>query len=620
LIRSDTTWSGYERNVFYANNRDGTFSDISGVVGLDFLDDSRAFALADLDHDGRLEVVLKNRTAPQLRVLRNAMKEIGSAISFRLRGTKSNRDAIGAAITVEAGGRQQTKYLQAGSGFLTQHSKELFFGLGETKGTVNATIRWPSGLTQSFEKLPVGNRTRIEEGAPNFVAEPFGAVSPGYALVAEPHQSPVALSAQETWLIEPLHAPAFSLTDLSGKQHELSSLHGWHVLLSFWVAGSTECREQLPLFQKQSSLLASAGVQVVAVNVDDPRDLAALKSFAEKEKISFPILLATPEIAGVYNIVYRYLFDRRRNLGFPTSFLLDAEGQIVKVYQGQVTPEHLAADVKSIPRSVAERIGKALPFEGTLHHDAFRRNEFTYGVAFYQRGYWEQAAASFRQVIEAKPDEPEAYYNLGTLYLRQNKLDDARRYLEQAVKLRPDHAEAWNNLGMIAAQQDQPEEAIHDFRQSLQLKPDYVIALVNLGNFYRRQEAYGEADRFLGRAFELEPDDPEVNYSVGMLYARENQLPKATQHLQRAVELRPEYPDALNNLGVLFVRQQRFSEAKERFEACIRLAPSFDQAYLNLARLYVLLDDRGKAREVLQALLQKQPEHKVARQTLEMLN
>jgi hypothetical protein len=71
LIRSDGTWSGYERNVFYANNRDGTFSDVSAVLGLDFVEDGRAFALADFDHDGRLEVFLKNRNAPQLRILKN---------------------------------------------------------------------------------------------------------------------------------------------------------------------------------------------------------------------------------------------------------------------------------------------------------------------------------------------------------------------------------------------------------------------------------------------------------------------------------------------------------------------------------------------------------------------
>src|SRR5580698_6243679 len=136
LIRSDASWNGYERNVFYLNNHDGTFSDVSGISRLDFPDDSRSFALADLDHDGRLEVILKNRNGPQLRILRNAMKDIGNSMAIRLRGKKSNRDAIGARVTVEVPGHRQTKYLQAGSGFLSQHTKELFFGVGKTQGTV----------------------------------------------------------------------------------------------------------------------------------------------------------------------------------------------------------------------------------------------------------------------------------------------------------------------------------------------------------------------------------------------------------------------------------------------------------------------------------------------------
>ena len=82
LIRADGTWSGYERNIFYANNGDGTFSDISGVVGLDFLEDGRAFALADFDHDGRQEVFLKNRNGPQLRAIEERHGEPASIDRF----------------------------------------------------------------------------------------------------------------------------------------------------------------------------------------------------------------------------------------------------------------------------------------------------------------------------------------------------------------------------------------------------------------------------------------------------------------------------------------------------------------------------------------------------------
>ena len=619
LIRSDSSWSGSERNVFYANNHDGTFSDVSGTVGLDFLEDSRSFALADLDQDGRLEVILKNRNAPQLRILRNAMKDIGHSIAFRLRGYKSNRDAIGAAVTVEAEGHRQTKYLQAGSGFLSQHSKELLFGVGKVEGTVRASIRWPSGLVQVFEHLPVDHRIEFQEGSEGFLAKPFAVSPPAYAWAGETQPPELLPSSVETWLIEPLSAPEFSLPDIDGKIRELRSFRGKPLLLHFWATTSPAYRDQLSLLQKQQSALATSGLQLLGINVNDPGDAETARVFAAKESLRFPNVLASPDVAGVYNIIYRYLFDRRRDLPLPASFLLDKAGLIIKIYQGTVLPEHLLEDLKSTQVTEADRVRRALPFGGTLYQDVFQRNDFTYGVAMFQRGYLEQAAASFKQVIAAKPQDPEAYYNLGTLYLRKNALSEARQYLEKTVKLRSNYPEAWNNLGMVAAQEGQTDEAIRNFKQSLLLRPTYAIALANLGNVYRRQRNFDEAEKLLRRALEITPDSPEVNYSIGMLFARQDKLEEAAQYLEKAVSLRPDYPDALNNLGVLFVRERRNSDAEDRFKTCIHVAPNFDQAYLNLARLYVLMEEKQKAREVLLALLQKQPRHKVAQQELEML-
>ncbi len=158
LIRSDGSWSGFERNVFYANNRDGTFSDVSGAVGVDCIQDGRAFALSDFDHDGRQEVFLKNRNSPQLRLLKNVIENLPASIAVRLRGTQSNRDGIGASVTIETGFGRQTRMLQVGSGFLSQHSKELFFGLGEHKGSVSVAVRWPSGLMQKLHGIPPNHR------------------------------------------------------------------------------------------------------------------------------------------------------------------------------------------------------------------------------------------------------------------------------------------------------------------------------------------------------------------------------------------------------------------------------------------------------------------------------
>jgi Flp pilus assembly protein TadD/peroxiredoxin len=619
LVRSDNTWHGYARNVMFANNRDGTFTEVSGPVGLDFLEDSRTFVLADIDHDGRLEVILKNRNAPQLRILHNGMKDLGHSIAFRLRGHKSNRDAIGTAITVEVGTLRQTKYLQAGSGFLAQHSKELFFGVGKPEETIRATVRWPSGLSQEFDNLPINHRIEIEEGAAAFVAKPFAAPAPTYAQAGPPPALEPLPSQVETWLIEPLKAPEFSLPDLAGNQRELKSLRGSLVLLNFWSTKAPLCLDQLRLLHRHWPALATSHLEILAVNVDEADELRAARAFAAREKLSFPVLFSSEEVAGIYNIIYRHLFDRRRDLAIPASFLLDKEGMIVKVYQGPMDPQRLLEDVKSIPTNAADRMRKAIPFNGQAYQGAFLRNDFTYGVALFQRGYLEQAAESFLEVVAARPDDPDGYYNLGTLSLRRNDFSAARRYLEQTLKLRPNYPEAWNNLGMMAAQEGRPEEAIRNFQQSLLLRPQYAIALLNLGNVYRHQGAFVKAQECLSHALELQPDDPEVNYSLGMLYAQQNQMQSASEYLQKAVELRPAYPEALNNLGVLFVREQNYSKAEEQFRTGIRVAPNSDQSYLNLARLYAMRSDKDKAREVLLELLRVQPQNQGARQAMELL-
>jgi Flp pilus assembly protein TadD/peroxiredoxin len=619
LIRSDSTWHGFARNVMFANNRDGTFSEASGPVGLDFVEDSRSFVLADLDHDGRLEVILKNRNAPQLRILHNAMKELGHSIAFRLRGHRSNRDAIGSAITVEAGTLRQMKYLQAGSGFLAQHSKEVFFGVGKAEGTIRATIRWPSGLSQEFERLPVNHRIEIEEGSATFVAKPFAAATPAYAQAGTPPTLEPLPHQVDTWLIDPLKAPEFSLPDLAGNMRELKSFRGGLVLLTFWASTAQLSLDQLRLLHQHRSAFGASQLEILAVNIDDATNTLTARSFATQEKLSFPVLFASEDVAGIYNIIYRHLFDRRRDLGIPTFFLLDKEGMIVKVYQGPMNFERLKEDVRSVPTTAADRMRKAIPFGGVLYEGAFLRNDFTYGVALFQHGYLAQAAESFQQVLVTKPDDPDAYYNLGTLSLRRNDFQQARHYLEQTLKLRPNYPEAWNNLGMMAAQEGHPEQAIQNFQQSLVLRPKYAIALLNLGNVYRRQGAFGKAQECLSHALEIQPDDPEVNYSLGMLYAQQDQVQSASEYLRKAVVLRPDYPEALNNLGVLFVRGQDYSKAEEQFKTCIRVAPNFDQSYLNLARLYAMRNDKEKAREVLQELLRMQPQNPGARQAMEML-
>ena len=618
LVRSDSSWNGYERNVMFANLGDGTFAEVSSIVGLDCLEDSRAFALADIDHDGRQELILKSRNAPQLRIFRNNLGAIGKSVIIRLCGQASNRDGIGAAVTLEAGSFRKTRYLQAGTGFLCQHSKELCFGVGDSETPLKVTVRWPAGTTQTFGEIAVNHRIEIKEGESSFTAKPFSQSPAKYEQASASSHKEELPGQVDTWLITPLKAPPISLPDIDGETRQLEQWIGRPILLVLWKTSSADSIEQLRHLQRVFARVQPA-VTVVALNLDEPTEQSSVRALVKKERFSFPTLLATPEIGGIYNIVYRYLFDRRRDLAFPTSFLIDQDGQMIKVYQGLVTAEQVVQDVATAPKTPQERMERALPFKGAVHQSTFQRNDFTYGIALYQHGYYEQAEMSFQQVVATRPHDPEAYYNLGTLNLRLTRFEKARTYLKQTLALRPDYPEAWNNLGMMAAQQGQTQEAVQNFLEALKLRPDYETALVNLGNVYRRAHAYPQAEEALKRALTLEGDDPEVHYSLGMVYAQQNLFEPACDSLLQAIALRRVYPEAINNLGIVYVRLQQFEKAEQQFKTAIQVAPENDQAYLNLARLYALQGGKAQARETVQTLLQRQPQNAAALKAMEQL-
>ena len=625
LIRSDGTWSGYERNVFYMNNGDGTFSDVSSAVGLDFVEDGRAFALGDFDHDGRLEVVLKNRNTPQVRVLKNVVEDLPPVIAFRLEGSKSSRDAIGATITVETASGRQTRMLQAGSGFLSQHSKDVFFGLGETKTAVRASIRWPNGLAQTLRDLPVNHRIWIKEGSEPSRIEPFTKGQAQHSRSREARFEPESLPATvETWLLEPLAAPDFPYLDASGQKRTLSDLQGKPLLLNFSAPESQNSVDELQVLGKVHARWAIAGLQLLTVEIGERESPATTFALDKRPSSSPPMLRGSDDVAAIYNILFRQLFDRHRDLSFPTSFLIDSNGNIVKVYQGRIDPSHVENDFRNIPATDDKRLAYGLPFPSRGHTLEFGRNYLSLGALFFQRGYLEQAETWFQQALRENPSSAEAQYGIGSVYLNQNKNAAAGDAFERTLKLQATYPDtlpdAWNNLGVIATREGQIEDSIQQFQQALRVNPHHVAALDNLGNAYRLQKRWDDARKVLERALEVAPQDPEANYSLGMVFAQADETAKAYDYLQRALQARPVYPEALNNLGVLYLRTQRRDEAVASFEQCIRVAPGFDQAYLNLARVYALEGTRDRARGVLRELLEQRPDHPQAKQLLEQLD
>ena len=139
LLRSGRSLSGHERNCCFLNTRGQRFADVSAAAGLDFIDDGRVVALSDWDYDGDVDFWIANRSGPQIRYLRNNFGPGNHFVALALQGVRSNRDAIGARVTVIVHGSsgntpsKQSQTLRAGEGYLSQSSKWLHFGLGDAK-------------------------------------------------------------------------------------------------------------------------------------------------------------------------------------------------------------------------------------------------------------------------------------------------------------------------------------------------------------------------------------------------------------------------------------------------------------------------------------------------------
>ncbi len=168
----DETVRNIRGNVGYAqppqlflNNGRGTFRDVAaeGGGGFDQPKVGRGLAYADFDRDGDLDLLLTTNNGPAY-LYRNDQLAGNRSIRFRLVGTKSNRDAIGAAVRISVGGLTQYRVVKGGSSYLSQSELPVTFGLEKRDRIETVVADWPSGRTEEYKNLAAGQCYELVEG------------------------------------------------------------------------------------------------------------------------------------------------------------------------------------------------------------------------------------------------------------------------------------------------------------------------------------------------------------------------------------------------------------------------------------------------------------------------
>ena len=154
-----------EPRILYHNRGNGTFEDISAASGpgITTPKSSRGMAVGDLWNDGRISAVISNmNAAPSLLV--NQVRYDAHWVAVQTQGVKSNRDGLGAKIGVKAGDRILVDEVRSGSSYISNSDRRVHFGLGNVGKIDWIEIRWPSGLTETFENPGINQILKLTEG------------------------------------------------------------------------------------------------------------------------------------------------------------------------------------------------------------------------------------------------------------------------------------------------------------------------------------------------------------------------------------------------------------------------------------------------------------------------
>jgi len=151
-------------NTVFRNLPDGKWAALTEQAGFDAQPRRRhrGSAFGDLNHDGKLDLVVTAISAPA-EIWLNDSPNDNHWFEISLQGTKSNRDGIGARIRVTAGGKSQYNHVSTASGYASSSAGPVHFGLGTAKTVDELEIRWPSGIVQTLRNIQCDQVLRVKE-------------------------------------------------------------------------------------------------------------------------------------------------------------------------------------------------------------------------------------------------------------------------------------------------------------------------------------------------------------------------------------------------------------------------------------------------------------------------
>lgn len=586
-VDEGTSWSGNERNQVFLNLGLGEhsqnlprFADISAVAGFDFPDDSRALISLDWDHDGDLDFVTTNRTAPRMRLLQNTLPHRPDSFLFvKLTGTQTNRDAIGSRVTLHLDHKGRSialdRTLRAGEGFLSQSSRWLHFGIPKGARVKDLVVHWHGHPAQAFSGLVAGKSYELVQNDGPARVHSFPEFSPLTGRPPSP-ETPSALIHLE----RPLPLPRLPYLTLDGGERSLTSAQERPTVLTLWATWCPDCLQELREFSRQTDTFRSSGFDVLALCVDlhdQPENLAKANAILKETGFPFEAGIATAKTLELIHLSHNNLFLRPSKLPVPTTLILGSQAKWHSLARGPVTPDELDPVLSAIsrPRSWSDFARPAGP--GIWQHGPGVIPYSGIAKEMLDRGWLEDAA---RYLLERRNDlladgiiYPELLMAVGTRLLAEEKrMARGIALLEAAVETAPELAAAQNNLAVAYLQTGESERAARHLEAALALDPAFADARLNLARYHLEIEDADSAQRLIAPILE---DDyhPKAMRLQARIHLLKRNFTALLPVFRTITENEPGDPGAWINLAKLHQQNKENEAATVAFEKAVRLLP-----------------------------------------------
>ena len=559
-------------NLLYRNDT-GYYRIVEQPPGWEAKKVTRAAALLDYDNDGDQDIFFVNiNEEPDL--LRNDLINTRNWVGIKLTGTKSNRDAIGARVTMVSNQTTRMREIQRGRGFQSQYDPRVVFGLQTNERIREISVTWPSGLNQSFNNIPLKTYIEIEEGRATIIANRF-----------EIKQKTIPLPDKSPKISTPNKNPPNQV----------------NVSRSSWKA-SDYAKEGQKLYSegryKRARATLTHANKLAPKNSAIQINLATVlfHGFGAYEKV-IEILNKTindsPNNSSAYLLLGKAQLRANRlvdaTITLQQAVTIDSTNWEANNWLGVA---YLRSKQPQIALKFFTRAAIIAPWHPTPHlhlSNVFSQLGNNEEALIAKKNFEylkpiEDQVEQYQEKIKIFPDSSRAQTLLALAYVEQGRHSIAIQHFQIALQSDSTFSPAYHGLGRVYSLNGNMELAIINLEQACRLDQKDIPALIDLGKAYYTIRQWDRCIAIYSYIMTLQNGNTLIKTNLAMSYAMKGNISTAKRFFSEAIQDNPEDISALDGMAQILESEGKKLDAKLLWEKILDIEPNHSRAKIELQK------------------------------------